>query len=43
MKAGKGPRQRPTDMKKYKENYPKTTGKVKGFTVGKGGKQTKKY
>jgi hypothetical protein len=42
MKAGKGPRQRPTDFKKYKDNYPKTTGKVEGFTKVKG-KLVKKY
>jgi hypothetical protein len=43
MSAGKGPRQRPTDFKKYKENYPKSTGKVEGFVKTKGGKQTKRY
>jgi|GEM_PF-6246295 len=40
--AGKGPKQRPTDFKKYKENYPKTTSKVDGFIKVKG-KLTKKY
>jgi len=40
--AGKGPKQRPTDFKKYVQNYPKLNGKVEGFTLKKG-KQTKKY
>lgn len=40
--AGKGPRQRPTDFKKYKENYPKATGKVDGFVKVKG-KLIKRY
>jgi len=40
--AGKGPKQRPTDFKAYKENFPKTTNKVEGF-VFKKGKLTKKY
>jgi hypothetical protein len=40
--AGKGSRQRPTDFKKYKENYPKAQGKVEGFVKIKG-KLTKKY
>jgi hypothetical protein len=41
--AGKGPRQRPTDMKKYKENYPLPSNKkVEGFVRVKG-KQTKVY
>jgi hypothetical protein len=40
--AGKGSRQRPTDFKKYKNNYPKTTGKLEGFVKIKG-KLTKKY
>jgi hypothetical protein len=40
--AGKGSRQRPTNFKKFKENYPKTSGKVDGFVKIKG-KLTKKY
>jgi len=41
--AGKGPKQRPTDFKKLRANYPKTTGKVEGFVKNKKGKLTKKY
>jgi hypothetical protein len=40
--AGKGPRQRPTNFKKFKENYPKVSGKVEGFVKIKG-KLVKKY
>lgn len=40
--AGKGPKQRPTNFKAYKANYPKSSGKVEGF-VEKKGKLTKKY
>jgi len=43
MSAGKGPRQRPTDFKKLRANYPKPTGKVEGFVQGKKGKITKTY
>jgi hypothetical protein len=43
MRAGKGPRQRPTDFKKYKANFPKLSTKVDGFVKTKGGKLTKKY
>lgn len=42
--AGKGPRQRPTDFKKYQQNYPKTAPeKVSGFTKTKGNKLVKTY
>jgi hypothetical protein len=41
--AGKGPKQRPTDFKKLRENYPKTTKEVEGFVRNKKGKLTKKY
>jgi hypothetical protein len=40
--AGKGSKSRITDLKKYKENFPKTTGKAKGFVKVKG-KLVKKY
>jgi len=40
--AGKGSKPRPTDMKKYINNFPKSSGKIEGF-VTKKGKQTKKY
>jgi hypothetical protein len=43
MSAGKGSKPRPTNMKKYVENFPKTTGKVEGFVKVKGGKLVKKY
>ena len=40
--AGKGSKSRVTDQKKYKENFPKSTGKVEGFVKIKG-KLVKKY
>lgn len=40
--AGKGSKSRVSDTKKYKENYPKTSGKVEGFIKIKG-KLVKKY
>lgn len=40
--AGKGDKQRPTDMKKFYENFPKPTRKIEGF-VKKGNKLVKKY
>jgi len=42
MSAGKGDKSRVKDIKKYKENFPKTTGKVDGFIKVKG-KLVKKY
>ena len=42
MSAGKGPRQRPTNFKAYKENYPKFSRKAEGFVRIKG-KLVKKY
>ena len=41
-KAGKGSKPRPTDLKKFNANFPKTSRKVEGF-VQKKGKLTKKY
>jgi hypothetical protein len=40
--AGKGSKSRVTDQKKYKDNFPKVTGKVDGFIKVKG-KLIKKY
>jgi len=40
--AGKGSKPRPTDMKKFVENFPKPSGKVDGFVKNKN-KITKKY
>lgn len=40
--AGKGSKSRITNLKKYKENFPKTSGKVEGFVKVKG-KLVKKY
>ncbi len=40
--AGKGDKPRPTNMKKYIENFPKSSGKIEGFVLKKG-KLTKKY
>lgn len=40
--AGKGDKSRVKDLQKYTKNFPKTTGKVKGFVKIKG-KLTKKY
>jgi hypothetical protein len=40
--AGKGSKSRVSDTKKYKANFPKTTGKVEGFVKVKG-KLIKKY
>jgi len=40
--AGKGSKPRPTDMKKYVANFPKSSGKTEGFVKVKG-KLTKKY
>jgi len=40
--SGKGSKSRITDLKKYKENFPKTTGKTEGFVKVKG-KLVKKY
>jgi hypothetical protein len=40
--AGKGSKPRPTDMKKFVENFPKPSGKVEGFIKVKG-KLVKKY
>jgi len=40
--AGKGPKPRPVVIKKWLENFPKTTGKVDGFIKIKG-KLVKKY
>ena len=40
--AGKGDKSRVSDHKKYKDNFPKTTGKVDGFVKIKG-KLVKKY
>jgi len=40
--SGKGSKSRITDLKKYKENFPKTSGKVEGFVKVKG-KLVKKY
>jgi hypothetical protein len=40
--AGKGSKSRVSDMKKFVQNFPKTTGKVEGFVKVKG-KITKKY
>jgi hypothetical protein len=42
MSAGKGPKPRPVNIKKWIENYPKLTGKVEGFVKIKG-KLVKKY
>jgi hypothetical protein len=42
MSAGKGPKPRPVDIKKWIANYPKKTGKVEGFVKIKG-KLIKKY
>ena len=41
--AGKGPKQRPTDFKKLRDNYPKSTKEVDGFVKNKKGKLTKTY
>jgi len=41
-KAGKGSKPRPTNIKKFVENFPKSTRKIEGFTL-KRGKLTKKY
>lgn len=41
--AGKGSKSRISDIKKFKENFPKTTGKVEGFKPVKGNKSTKVY
>jgi hypothetical protein len=40
--AGKGSKPRPTDMKKFVENFPKSSGKIDGFVKVKN-KITKKY
>lgn len=40
--AGKGDKPRPCDVKKWVNNFPKTTGKVDGFVKNKN-KITKKY
>jgi hypothetical protein len=40
--AGKGSRPRPTDYKKYVENFPKSKGNIEGFVKIKG-KLIKKY
>jgi len=40
--SGKGSKSRVSDTKKYKENFPKVTGKVEGFLKVKG-KLVKKY
>jgi len=40
--AGKGSKSRVSDTKKYKENFPKASGKVEGFVKIKG-KLVKKY
>jgi hypothetical protein len=40
--SGKGDKSRVKDIKKYQENFPKTTGKVEGFVKIKG-KLVKKY
>jgi len=40
--AGKGSKPRPTDMKKFVENFPKSKKSVEGFVKVKG-KLTKKY
>lgn len=40
--AGKGSKPRPTDMKKFVENFPKSNKPVEGFVKNKG-KLTKKY
>lgn len=43
MSAGKGDKPRPTNMKKYVENFPKKSSKpIEGFVLKKG-KLTKKY
>jgi len=42
MSAGKGDKSRVKDIKTYRENFPKTTGKVEGFVKVKG-KLVKKY
>jgi hypothetical protein len=43
MRAGKGPKQRPADFKKLRENFPKTNKPVEGFVKKKGAKVTKVY
>jgi len=40
--AGKGSKQRPTDFKKFSENYPKGKRDIDGFVKNKN-KITKKY
>jgi hypothetical protein len=40
--AGKGSKPRPTNIKKYIENFPKPSRKIEGF-VFKKGKLTKTY
>jgi hypothetical protein len=40
--AGKGSKPRPVNIKKYVENFPKSTRKIEGF-VKKGNKLVKKY
>jgi hypothetical protein len=40
--SGKGSKSRVSDTKKYKDNFPKPTGKVEGFVKVKG-KLVKKY
>ena len=41
--AGKGSKSRITDVKKFKDNFPKTKREVEGFKTLKGGKQRKVY
>jgi hypothetical protein len=43
MRAGKGPKQRPADFKKLRENFPKASKPVEGFVKRKGAKVTKTY
>jgi len=40
--SGKGSKSRVSDQKKFKDNFPKSTGKVEGFVKIKG-KLVKKY
>jgi len=42
MSAGKGSKPRPTNIKKYVENFPKSIKKPDGFVLKKN-KQTKTY
>lgn len=43
MRAGKGSKQRPTNFKKLRENFPKSKRQIEGFVQRKGAKVTKVY